>query len=319
MLDITFRLNNLCNLQCEYCHWNRYSNFKTDDIKKTLESIFKLFKIKSKDNNTLYFHGGEPSFHPDIIEILKFITHLKQTYKIKLNIEFQTNLSMSKELYKEIAEHVDNFSITLHYVELKKHGLLDQFLDNLTLFDNNYKINNFDIMLEKVDFLNIDRFHNFILDYIMPYAKKANNSEMIYGFCHFKENLKTALLHKEFYHKYNITENTYYWKDSMTKPRTTNELFINGLNSEGCYCDAGFRHLTVNGDGNVFRCGIGMTNWLREKHNIKFSGSYKPITNIKDSLSELIEYMKQRHKCEWNYCGGDFYVKRFKDLKDFDD
>ena len=62
-----------------------------------------------------------------------------------------------------------------------------------------------------------------------------------------------------------------------------------------------------------------MTNWLREKHNIKFSGAYKPITNIKDSLSELISYMKQRRKCEWNYCGGDFYVKRFKDLKDFDD
>lgn len=317
-MDITFRVNSLCNLSCAYCHWCRYSHYKLDDIKKTLKNIFILYKIKNNTGNILYFHGGEPSFHPNIIEILEYITHLKNKFKVVVDIEFQTNLSLKKELYLEILKHVDYFSVSFHYVELKNKSLLNQFMENLTIFDfKKYKIRNFDIMLEKVDFLNLDRYHNFIVDKILPIARKAENSEMIYGFCHFKDNLKTAMAHKEFYHKYNITENTYFWDDSMAKPQNTNELFINGLNCTGCYCDAGFKHLTINGNGDVFRCGIGMTNNIRSKHNIKYSGNPDPVCNILDGVNELVEYTKTRKVCEWDYCGGDFYVKRYRDINKF--
>lgn len=310
-IDITFRLNNLCNFQCEYCHWYKYSHFKTEDIIESLKNIFKFYKLKNASHNILYFHGGEPSFHPDFHKIVKYIYNLKKIYNINLDIEIQTNLSFDGELYKSVQPMITKYSVTFHYNELKKKNLIEKFIKNVDYIGAE-NIRNFDIMLEKMPVEETESFYKILKTEILPRAKMAEKSEMIYGFCHFDGNSKTAPLHKKFYDENNITENVYFWEDVMDKPKTTNELFLEGLNNEGCLCDAGYRYFTINGDGNVFRCGIGMTNWLRIRHKQPYCGETEPICNIITEYDKLIDYSNSRKPCQWNYCGGDFYVERHK-------
>ena len=39
-LHVTFRVNNKCNLSCEYCHWNHLYHYNYNDITQTIDNIF---------------------------------------------------------------------------------------------------------------------------------------------------------------------------------------------------------------------------------------------------------------------------------------
>jgi len=307
-MQITFRITDKCNIACEYCHWNDYIHYDTNDIYNTIDSMYKyLDKINIKEF-VLYFHGGEPSFHPDILNILKYIRNKRN---IKTIIEFQTNLTMNKQLYIDMLRYIDKYSISLHLNELHVKKLYDRFVENITILTKD-NLQNFDIMLEKVTTQSVEQYHKQIKCFL-HIAKIAQNSEMIYGFCHYDGTSQTAIDHKDFYDQYNITENKYYWENVMDKPKTTNELFMNGLNCSGKKCEVGKKFLIINGDGNVFYCGIHMTNNLKQKQNKTYCGEYKEIVNINDknAITKLKILTSIDTICKWNYCGGDFYARKW--------
>ena len=81
------------------------------------------------------------------------------------------------------------------------------------------------------------------------------------------------------------------------------------MDCRGWHCEAGTTSITVNGDGNVFNCGIHMTNFTNR------CISEKPFTNLvtdKNAVKKLSILHKTGTKCRWNYCGGDFYLERNK-------
>lgn len=308
-MDIQFNIDTACNLRCDYCNSCGTDIFKLNDIKKTLNSLFLIYYQQEKQglSNILYFHGGEASLHRDVVEILDHIQALKKIFiRKKFVIEFQTNLTFPLERYVEIGKGIDAFSITFHYKELKRKHLLERFYINLDYIFKHFNVYNLDIMLENTD--DVDVMHAEILEHVYPYAKQAKHCEMIYGFYGYNNINDAYLKNKAFYDKYNLTERVYHYDNGLTA--TTNELFENGLNHYGWYCEAGTTAFNVFGNGDVYRCGAHSYNWMQRRKKIHHFGPWKPLFNILESPAQMLTYMKTIHKCEFRQCCGDFYVER---------
>lgn len=312
-MDIQFNIDTACNLKCDYCNSSGPHVFKLDDIKHTLNSLFIIYQKREliDSENILYFHGGEASLHRDVVQILEYIQKLKKLFiKKKFIIEFQTNLSYELQKYINIGKYIDAFSITFHYKELKRKNLLERFYNSLDYIAHHFKIYNLDIMLENVE--DVDDMHFNILNYIYPYVKFAKYSEMIYGFYAYNNINDSYNKNLNFYKKYNKTEHTYRYDDG--KIATTNELFENGLNHYGWFCDAGYKAFNIFGNGDVFRCGAHSYNWMQRVKKIHHFGPYKPICNILKSPDGMLKYMKTKHKCQFHQCCGDFYIERHRKM-----
>ena len=298
--SVTFRITDSCNLKCEYCFWNAGIHYDYKDIKITIEELFKFFKHEKMDNIIFYFHGGEASTHPRLFDIFRYLHEMKNMYNINIIIEFQTNLAMSNLC--DILEYIDLLNISYHYDELIKHQKHQVFMDNWEyLCKIQYQINTLDIMLENVK--DVDIFHNNILK-LLQYDN-ISNSEMIYAFCHYSNNPETYTKHIEFYKMHNKNEQQYIIDNKIYN---TNDLFEKGLDCQGWKCDAGIQSIVVNGNGDVFNCGIHMTNYT----NRKIGTPYTNLINDKHHHIKLKVLHQQGTICKWDYCGGDFYLPRIK-------
>jgi MoaA/NifB/PqqE/SkfB family radical SAM enzyme len=226
----------------------------------------------------------------------------------------QTNLTLPEDKLREILPYCDSFNVSFHYLDLKVRNKLKNFIRNWeVLKELGIKLHTFDIMMENVERghkfhnnqiveIDPDEFYSMTLDFLK--YDKIINSEMIYGFCHYAYSEEVAQKHMEFYRKYNKTEQRY---DIDGEIYTTNDLFKLGVDARGWQCAAGTESITINGDGNVFHCGIHMTNYIRE------SSPDLPYTNLiqdTSALTKLSILYKTGTKCKWDYCGGDFYLSR---------
>lgn len=309
-MDIQFNIDTACNMKCLYCNSRGRRIFKTSDILKTINSLFMVYKQRPHDDeNILYFHGGEASLHKDVVPIVQHIDRLRTVLRPpNFVVEFQTNLSFDLDRYMRIGEYIDAFSITFHYSELKRLGLLDRFLNNLAKIAQVHKIYNLDIMLEPVE--DVEEFHRIILDFVYPYALKAKHSEMIYGFYAYSGNEEAAKKNLDFYKAYNITERAYKW-DNLETSKTTNELFSAHYDCKGMMCEAGVNAFNVFGNGDVYRCGAHSYIWMEREKGIHHYGPWKPLCNILQGPQPLLDYAKIVRPCMWKQCCGDFYVKRY--------
>lgn len=301
---VTFRMNDKCNLSCEYCRWFDGENYEYPI--ETIDKMFWFFKTMKYKTVLFYFHGGEATIHPKILETLRHLRDMEEKYDIKVIIEYQTNLAYSTKMLKDILSFIDNISISYHYIDLWKTKTHGKFIRNFLYMKlNSLPIERFDVMLENVPDNKLDEFYKNIL-YFLSY-KGIVDSEMIHGFCKYSKNPVTKAKHVEFYNKHNKTEQIYK-VDGISY--NTNDLFADGLNCEGCKCDAGTNDIMLNCDGNVFACGVEMTYWRMGCKEV-----IKPITNVltdKNWLIKLKVRTKTKTICKYDYCGGDFYQMKYK-------
>lgn len=301
--NITFRMNQTCNLSCEYCEWKNGENYPyTLECIEKIYDYFKEYKIKRVH---FYFHGGEPTIHPKIIQTLEKIRDRQEKDNIYTYIEYQTNFAYNKKMLKKILPLIDCLSISYHYKELKQKKLHQQFIKNFAYLKLiNYQIGRLDIMME--DISDVDIFYKNI-EWLFKY-KNIKFSEMIYSFMFTSTNNETKEKHLNYYKVNNINEQLYKIDDIIYN---TNELFIEGLDCSGWKCDAGKKHIYLDGDGLIFNCATESTYY----NMINAPQEVKPLTNIlTDSkyMTKLAIKRKIGTLCKYNYCTGDFYIERTK-------
>jgi MoaA/NifB/PqqE/SkfB family radical SAM enzyme len=303
---VTFRITEACDLACDYCDWHGGAHYKYEDIIGSVDVLFEFLKKEGIKSVVFYYHGGEASRHPKIIDILKYIHDKGKQYNIVAYNELQTNLTLPLIKMKEILPHADFLNITFHYLELtKRRYKLESFLKTFDYIkENNIKIANLDVMLEKINPSDVNEFRDIILGFIA--YDNIRHCEMIYRFGYdFDFNDETTLLHYEFYKKYSKSEQRYEIDGEIY---TTNDLFHRGADFTGWHCEAGKRHLYVNGDGTVYQCGIAMTNKLHDIDN----GIFTRLLTDKLAIAKLSILRKSGTICRWDYCGGDFYIPKEK-------
>jgi MoaA/NifB/PqqE/SkfB family radical SAM enzyme len=313
---VTFRITEACDLKCNYCHWHSGKHYAYEDIIASIDKLFLFFQKQRFKSVLFYYHGGEPTRHPKCLDILQYIHQKGKEYGINAYNEMQTNLTIKEDKLRAMLPYCDQFNASFHYLELKR-------LNKLKDFDHNWEvikelgipIHNMDIMMENVeggafrintrgDRIDIipEEFYSSVVKYLE--YDKIQNCEMIYGFCHYVYPEEVAEKHMAFYKQHNKTEQRYEIDDVIY---TTNDLFKLGIDARGWKCAAGQESITINGDGNVFHCGIHMTNYIRE------SQPEMPYTNLVHddlAITKMSILYKTGTICRWDYCGGDFYLSR---------
>jgi MoaA/NifB/PqqE/SkfB family radical SAM enzyme len=302
--SVTFRITEACDLQCNYCHWHAGRHYKYEDIITSIDKLFEFFQKQKFRSVMFYYHGGEATRHPKALDILRYVKQKSKDTGIIAYNEMQTNLTFKTELLDELLPLCDQFNVSLHYLELRdRDNKLEAFTRNFDkLKELGVPIHNFDVMLENVPDEYLEEFYTYIKNCLS--YDKIINSEMIYGFCHYAYNEETAARHLEFYKNYNKTEQQYCIDGVMYN---TNDLFKKGIDNRGWHCAAGTQSITINGDGNVYHCGIHMTNYLRECID------ETPYTNLVTeamAITKMSVLYKSGTRCRWDYCGGDFYLSR---------
>ena len=125
-----------CNLKCSYCYVIQRNNRRMQQavLKYTPEQIDKAMSA-ARWGGKIYFSicgAGETTLQREIADI---------TYSILKNghyVNITTNGTVGKRL-KEIIERANeyvphlHFAFSLHYLELKRLGLLDTFFDNVNM------------------------------------------------------------------------------------------------------------------------------------------------------------------------------------------
>ena len=106
-----------CNLDCAYCgdgHDNTTEHPPLSECLNTVDFIFEYVRRKGVKQANLNIQGGESLFHPNIMNILKYLKDKKSNFDFYMGIAFITNAVVGKNLWKRICEYVDFFTISFH-------------------------------------------------------------------------------------------------------------------------------------------------------------------------------------------------------------
>ena len=115
---VTWSLHNLCNFRCSYCPPN-LNNGTTKNISLLkIQQFFVKLKTRISDKKFIFaFSGGEPTLHPEFIDIIKFLSDNG------CEICMTTNGSKGIEWWKKAEPYVDHLVISYHPGWTKKEKL----------------------------------------------------------------------------------------------------------------------------------------------------------------------------------------------------
>lgn len=310
-MQISLRITEKCNIACEYCLWREGTVYSLEDIITSIDRLYDFFVEAGKKRILWYFHGGEPTTHPDLLYILDYLREKAEETGVIIYIEFQTNLVCSLPRLKEILERIDGLNISLHLKELMKSKTIYAFERNYDyLIEIGYPIENLDIMLE-YNIKNMYRYLRKVLKFLK--YEKIKISEMVYAYIDFEENderYNTQIrdreyaLYEKLYKKHNKSEQQYLIDGKLYQ---TNDMFLEKLNCKGMLCIAGVKHLIVNGDGNVFVCNTNMTNYINNRGGEVFAN----LVHEKQAVAKITFLQRLGYTtCRWDECSSDFYFSK---------
>lgn len=128
--QVLWDLGRRCNYNCSYCWPSVHSNTeKFPSYEQVITTIDMLIDVWSFGKEIRWnFGGGEPTMHPQFIDILK---HLK---KRKQWVLVTTNGSRSSKFWKEAVQYVNSINMSAHFASM------DMYNDNENRFIENCKI-----------------------------------------------------------------------------------------------------------------------------------------------------------------------------------
>ena len=157
--NMLIRLNENCNLDCEYCSMHSKTNKFVQPLETILEYIKETIRLNElrTDIETIgyYFYGGEPTVYDHFLELILEIHNLHINSKLHYVIETQTNLTKPISFFKKINKDI-NIKFIASYQNQAQNKLFGKYHINRYketskyLLENSY-LNGFDIMLEDND------------------------------------------------------------------------------------------------------------------------------------------------------------------------
>ncbi len=137
-------LTNICNQKCAWCFEGEWKNQKKQMMK--IEDIRKILKWKDWNDGSIpvvYLLGGEPTLHPQLLEIIDMI----KEYNPRISIFLLTNLTCNQKLLTELIKrkvvifaNVDQFELTNNIYNQKIILSNLDYLNNCTNKDYKYNI-----------------------------------------------------------------------------------------------------------------------------------------------------------------------------------
>jgi len=287
--NVYLHITEKCDHSCEFCYASDglggFQDADIDTIKKIIDEV-----SKSKIEN-ISIVGGNPVLHSKIKEILEYLKE-----NTNMRVILMTNTAcFQKNSIEEMSKYVDSVMVTIHGADSNSHdkicrveGAYSKLVENLTLFQNEgvsiqiaYNITpySFDSLLTSVislieKGLKLDRV---VLQRIAPTSKTKLNEE--YAVNAEQVNVALAQMYK--------VKNELNIETELVDPFPlcfVDEQFWNLITP----CKCGISDLSINGEGDVSRCGADPTYQMG---NILKT----PINELWTNAKELCDFRNNTH------------------------
>lgn len=112
LFSVSWLLGRYCNYSCSYC-WPYASTRKkdhrnTDQILLTIDEIKRQARDRSYNSFHFSFSGGEPTFHPDYLEIIEYLADDIPDCNYH-SLHMTTNMSRKMDWFEKYADITKNF------------------------------------------------------------------------------------------------------------------------------------------------------------------------------------------------------------------
>lgn len=298
IMQIYWGVTNNCNLKCHYCSKYKSEEFyNLDYVNGIVEFINNLSNIKSAVFLKLF--GGEPTTHPNILDIIKNINS-------KVNVELQTNLILDSLLLNEIIKikNINAFNISLHY------GLVDRniFFKNLNLLlkhSSKYKYNILlNLMYEKDYHKLIDKDYQIYNQLSKAFYNFNVGISLVYHNINGEYDEATVDWVNNTYKKFKQSDrhiNIIYNDDTMEQ---SSFYYIKGMGYNKCKgmkCSCLKNNIYIDSNGDIYPCQTYFRYLNKKYGNILFD---------KDILNKLIneEYVI----CEASECDCELDIPKWR-------
>ena len=139
--DITRR----CNYDCDYCWPSVHNNVEAHHAyEKIIQTIDKAVDQWAEGDEIRWnFGGGEPTMHPQFMDILKHLNHKKQWVLVT------TNGSRSAKFWSEAVRFINSVNMSAHFESMDKFkGNEQRFIENCKVIIDHHKQVNKDHWIE---------------------------------------------------------------------------------------------------------------------------------------------------------------------------
>lgn len=126
--SVDWYIGKRCNFACSYCvdylHDYTSPHAPIENMKKFVDIIYE----KEKDNVLWSLTGGEPTIHPNFLELCQYIKNKGSRY-----ISVTTNGSRTLEYFKELFLYVDGITQSFHFEFINDR--VDEYIDKFIELD----------------------------------------------------------------------------------------------------------------------------------------------------------------------------------------
>jgi organic radical activating enzyme len=264
VINVYWKLTDFCNFKCNYCpsylHSGKYANGKLPGFPIYSDIIIFMDKLKalaaSGTHLNLQFGGGEPTLHPNFLDIIKYMS------AENVHLGVTTNGSRSDEWWSEALPFLDNVTISLHpeFTKIDKvNDLAKSIVDSGTSMRFNLSCDpaRWDAVLE---------LYNNIDDYLKPMltAKVLNYLETTKENYSYTDEQTTWIKHHggSMASSHGFINSMIYFDDGSSENLALGKITINNWNEfKGWKCKVASQSLMIDYTGTV-NAGICMAKRL---------------------------------------------------------
>jgi len=261
-----WKINNLCNFQCEYCFYENHIEHPLTN-KHTPKEIVNAFD-RTGETWEIEIDGGEPFLYPGFVDLLEKLT-------INHYVVIVTNLSRTKEIIdfseRISPEKVLRIGASIHITERMRRNEVDKYIDNFLLL--------------KSKGFNIDATY-VCYPAILPQILQDYQFFKSRGVTFFPAIFQGVYNGKEYPESFTEEERSLI-KSISIETNVHMDLTKAKASFRGYYCHAGSKLIDINEAGNVIPCVS--------------AGVYKNITlgNIFENKSKLLT---KKRVCTFQHC-----------------
>jgi len=249
-IKIEWNLGRRCNYDCSYCPSTIHDNFSRhtdiDILKNTVDKITSLNKFTK-----LSLTGGEPSVHPKIKELLKYIKNKKIDY-----LNLTTNGTRTSEWYSDSQQYIDHINFSLHF-----ESDWQRVFNTITSFKEKATIDFFVNVMAHHEFMNevkyvTEKFNDLSINYAIRRIRWVTTNQDEFNDNKYNEYDLNWILNNTATAKPDVKISD----GSRIYLKHSNDLIKEQLNNyKGYECFVGLESLMINHDGEVYRatCRVG--------------------------------------------------------------
>lgn len=270
-VSLKIRLTNKCNYSCPYCFYKDNSSGFLD-LNTVYEFIILL--CEKFDYFYIYFHGGEPTLHPDFTQFLNRLNNLFDSRKIDFFIYFDTNFTKSPGYWGKFYNFTDpsrtKVNCTLHPNQCKD---VISFIDK---FESLSGLKQFNIMVEHDTF-----------DECRAIFEKLNPEWNVVPKPIFYEGneFKYSEVQKRFFYDNDKTRQFYYVDNEGEHIFSLNEIELENLNNFSMMrCEYGNKNVVIDVNGDMYYCVAHQLTYGKPFMNLLKDGPYEYLNFYKPNI-----------------------------------